>query len=195
MRVNSRLTDDQSIRSGIEQGGSRRRHFENLLYEKYSYMIRDGVWRHKLSEDDSSIAYSDTILGVIENIVKKQFEGRAELKTYIFQIFSNKCVDLIRKNTTKKATVYQTDTISDYINLLPDDMQNAVQQMISKHETERIWQKLRVLGKKCYELVMKWNEGYSDKEVAEIMSFNSAEVVKTSRLRCLNKVREMVKND
>lgn len=193
MRVNNKLTDDLSIRNGIEKGGPNRRHFENLLYEKYVYMVKDGVWRHKLSEDDSSIAYSDTILSVIDNIVKKQFEGRSELKTYIFQIFSNKCVDFIRKNTTNKSAVYQTDVINDYINQLPDDMQNAVQQLISKNETERIWQTLKLIGDKCYQLVMHWSEGYSDKEVAQIMFFNSAEVVKTSRLRCLNKVREMIK--
>jgi RNA polymerase sigma factor (sigma-70 family) len=192
VRVNNKTTDDQTICRGIEQGGSERRHYENILYEKFVYMINDGIWKYKLTKDESSIAYSDTILSVIENIRKGQFEGRSGLKTYVFQIFSNKCVDFIRKNTTKKASVYQTDIISELVYQLPDDMQNAIQQLISVNEADRIRKALQLVGAKCYKLVMNWSEGYSDKEVAQMMDFNSAEVVKTSRKRCLNKVKELM---
>lgn len=192
MKLNIKKTDDQTICDGIEQGGMGRRHYENMLYEKYAYMIKEGIWKHKLSEDESSIAYSDTILSVIANIAKRQFEHRSALKTYIFQIFSNKCVDFIRKKTTKKSAVYQTDTINEYIQQLPDDMHNAIQQLILENETVRIRKALKKIGEKCYQLVMQWSEGYSDKEVAEMMEFSSAEVVKTSRKRCLNKVKELM---
>src|SRR5690606_40078782 len=69
------------------------------------------------------------------------------------------------KKTTKKSAVYQTDTINEYIQQLPDDMHNAIQQLILENETVRIRKALKKIGEKCYQLVIQWSEGYSDKEV------------------------------
>lgn len=194
MTNSNTVSDDSLIRQGIEQGGKQRRLFEDRLYKKYAYLISNGVWKHKITEDESSMAYSDTILTVINHLINKKFEGRAELKTYIHQIFSNKCVDIIRKNTTKKSTVYQTDIISDHVNQLPDDLQNQIQQLITQETTQLIWQQVQNLGNKCYSLLLHWHEGYTDQEVADIMEFNSADVVKTSRLRCITKLRTLFKS-
>jgi RNA polymerase sigma-70 factor (ECF subfamily) len=189
-RINQSL-DDSQIRRGIEQGGSQRRIYEDRLYNKYMYLINNGVWKHKITEDESSMAYSDTILTVIDHIVKNRFEGRSELKTYVNQIFLNKCVDIIRKKTTNKSSVYQTDVISEYVTQLPDELQNSVQKLIAAETIDRIWKHLKDLGEKCYLLVTYWHSGYADKEVAEMLEFNSPEVVKTSRSRCLKKLREL----
>ncbi|MCU0327239.1 MAG: RNA polymerase subunit sigma-24, partial [Spirosomaceae bacterium] len=97
----NRKSADNELIKGIRAGGTQRRYFENLLYDKYSYLIRDATRKHKIEEEDASMAYSDAILTGIENIASGRFEGRSELKTYIFQIFYNKCVDVIRRNTTK----------------------------------------------------------------------------------------------
>ena len=52
--------------------------------------------------------YHDTVIAIINNIASGKFEGRSSLKTYIYQIFSNKCVDLLRKKTTNKAKLADT---------------------------------------------------------------------------------------
>lgn len=187
---NKALKDD-AILQGIRAGNTQRRLYENKLYEKYHYLIKQARFKHKLSEDDAASAYSDAILTVIEHIVTGRFEGHSELKTYLYQIFSNKCVDAIRKITTNKSEVHHnTVGLEDALGWLPDESQSVVRKLIAESEVEHLRQRLRELGDKCREMILAWGEGFSDEEIAQTMGYNTAAVAKTSRLRCLEKLKE-----
>ncbi|MEO6684331.1 MAG: sigma-70 family RNA polymerase sigma factor [Dyadobacter sp.] len=186
-----KILSDNVLIDGILSKNGSSRSFENRLYEKYVYLIREGVWKHKLSTDECSMVYSDTILTIIENIQNNRFEGRSGLKTYLYQIFNNKCVDLLRKNATNRQQVHKGNTIDDYINILPDDSRSIVQQLIDQYDLEVLHERLRELGEKCRHMLKAWSEGFMDQEIAVEMGYQSAAVVKTSRLRCMEKLREM----
>ena len=153
--------------------------------------MADGSRKHRLVEEDCFSAYSDTILSVITNIVTSQFEGRSELKTYIHQIFTNKCVDLIRKRTTNRQSVHDAVSLDDSLLQLPDDTRLIIQQLIHQQDAALLRQRLQELGDKCREMLQAWGNGYSDEEIAQTMCYNSAAVSKTSRLRCMERLREL----
>jgi RNA polymerase sigma factor (sigma-70 family) len=184
----SRKTADQEIIKGIQSGGSQRRFFENSLYTKYNYLIRDAARKHKIEDEDASMAYSDAILTSIQNIISGRFEGRSELKTYIYQIFYNKCVDVIRKNSTKEMYRFSLD---DILEPIPDPQRSVVQELIRNQDHEKLRNLLKTLGERCQHLLNRWSEGYSDQESAVEFGYNSANVVQTTRLRCLEKLREL----
>ena len=181
--------NDTDIVNGILASGSQVRVFENRLYDKFVYLIREGVWKHKLTEDECSMAYSDTVLTVIENIQKGKFEGRSELKTYVYQIFNNKCVDAIRKNTTNKQQVNRGAPIDDYLYILPDETRGIIETLISRFDASLLQKRIAELGEKCKQMLLAWGEGFMDQEIAAEMGYQSAAVVKTSRLRCLEKLK------
>lgn len=181
--------NDTDIVNGILASGSQVRVFENRLYDKFVYLIREGVWKHKLTEDECSMAYSDTVLTVIENIQKGKFEGRSELKTYVYQIFNNKCVDAIRKNTTNKQQVNRGAPIDDYLYILPDETRGIIETLISRFDASLLQKRIAELGGKCKQMLLAWGEGFMDQEIAAEMGYQSAAVVKTSRLRCLEKLK------
>ncbi|MPR33689.1 RNA polymerase sigma factor [Salmonirosea aquatica] len=191
MNFLAKTPQDSSIIEGIRTGGPRRRSYENHLYEKYAYLIRDGQRKHRLSAEDCSMAYSDAVLTVIEHLVSGRFEGRSELKTYLHQIFSNKCVDLVRRNTTKKAQVYQPGPLTDALNLLPDEARSVVQEIMRQQDVDLLRHRLGALGDKCRRILWAWGEGYKDEEIAMQLDYQSAAVAKTSRRRCLDKLREL----
>ena len=185
---------DDDILQGIRSGGTQRRLYENKLYEKYHYLIREAQFKHKISNEDAQSVYSDAILSIIEHTLTGRFEGRSELKTYLHQIFMNKCVDIIRKNTTNKAEARQNSVgLDDALAWLPDEGQSAVRKLIVESEVNQLLQRLRTLGEKCREMIMAWGEGYSDEEIAQTMNYNTAAVAKISRLRCLEKLKEQYK--
>src|SRR5450755_3794144 len=95
----SRYTDQEIIEQ-LRQGGTDKRRSEEQLFNRFAYFVREGITKHALSEDESFNAYSDTILAALDNINKNHFEARASLKTYLYQIFHNKVVDLLRKKAT-----------------------------------------------------------------------------------------------
>ena len=195
MFIFNKVLKDDALLQGLQAGTTQRRLYENKLYEKYHYLVREACFKHKISQDDAESAYSDAILIVIEHVVSRRFEGRSELKTYLTQIFTNKCVDSIRKNTTNKAEVHTNSIgLEDALAWLPDETQSAVRKLIVESEIETLQQRLRALGDKCREMILAWGEGYTDEEIAQTMGYNTAAVAKTSRLRCLEKLKEKYKS-
>jgi hypothetical protein len=89
--------DDAEIINGLRSSGIQRQLSEKKIFEHFFYMVSVALSKHKLSEEECFSAYSDTIISLIENVVSGRFEGRSSLKTYVHQIFMNKCVDAIRK--------------------------------------------------------------------------------------------------
>lgn len=191
MKLFSTQPTEQDIIDGIRHGGPARRRFENQLYDRFDYLIRDGTRKHRLSEEECASAYSDAVLSVIEHIATGRFEGRSGLKTYLYQIFTNKCVDLIRKNTTNRSSVNRTASLDESLFQLSDSVQSVVQQLIARQDIALLQQRLRLLSDKCRDMVLAWGEGYSDAEIATMVGYQSADVAKTSRLRCLERLREL----
>jgi RNA polymerase sigma factor (sigma-70 family) len=184
---------DQEIIEQLRQSGIDKRRSEEQLFNRFSYFVREGMTKHALSEDESFNAYSDTILAALENIRNTHFEARASLKTYLYQIFHNKCVDLLRKRTTNKNSVHRHESISDRLLLLSDSARTVVQKLIDKADWNLLKEKLKELEEKCRQLLMFWGENYSDKEIASLLNYKTADVVKTSRLRCLERLRKLYK--
>jgi RNA polymerase sigma factor (sigma-70 family) len=184
---------DREIIGRLQQGGTERRRSEEQFFNRFAYFIREGMTRHALSEDDAFNAYSDTILASIEKIINGSFEGRSSLKTYLYQIFNNKCVDLLRKKTTNKNSVHRTDIITDKLLFISDSARTVVQKLIDKADWSWLREKLNELEEKCRQLLVHWGDNYSDREIATAMDYKTADVVKTSRLRCLEKLRRLYK--
>lgn len=184
------LPTDTEITTGIFEGGPMRRQFENKLYEKYYYLIKEATFKHNITSEDASSAYSDTIISVIDAIVLQKFQEKAQLKTFVYQIFNNKCVDQIRKNTTNKSSVNQGISIDDFALQMPDDSKLIIQKLAEEFEFDKLKKQLSLLGEKCKQMLMAWADGFSDKEIALMLEYNSPQVAKTSRLRCLEKLKE-----
>ncbi|MEO8584480.1 MAG: sigma-70 family RNA polymerase sigma factor [Flavitalea sp.] len=183
---------ERAILEGLLRGGSDRRLQEKRLYENFHYFIKQGTQKYSLPEEECASAYSDTIITVIDSVVSGKFERRSSIKSYAFRIFANKCVDALRKLTTNKQGIYQTSSIEGLVTQLPDKVRSIVQEIILRNEKTQMMQKLQELGEKCRQLLLYFEDGYSDKEISSIMQYNSAEVVKTSRLRCIEKLKEKI---
>ena len=191
----AKVYTDQEIINRLRESGIDQRRSEDELFNRFSYFIREGMNKHALSEDESFNAYSDTILAALENIRNTRFEARSSLKTYLFQIFHNKCVDLLRKKTTNRQRVHLSETISGKLLQLSDNARSIIQQLIDQADWQLLKEKMKLLEEKCRQLLTFWGENYSDREIAAQLQYKTADVVKTTRLRCLERLRKLYKNE
>jgi len=185
------FSDDEEIIRNLKENKLVKRKTEEHLFNMHVYLVRKGMGKYSLNSDEAFDAYSDTILQTIDNIIKSRFEHRSTLKTYIYRIFKNKCVDVIRKKTTNKGNIYETTLISDMLDMISDPAKTVIQQLIYNNDAAILKTKLNETGKNCKQLLAMFAEGFSDKEIALSMEYKSADVVKTTRLRCLDKLREL----
>lgn len=183
---------EQQIVNGLKAGYTARLSAEKDLYLTYRYLIDEGCRKYNIVHDDSFSMYTDAVLAVIHNIAEGSFDGRSSLKTYLFQIFSNKCIDLIRKRTTNKESVHQSAGSPDLLQQLPDAARTAVEKLMDEQKRKLLREQLKQIGEKCRELLLLFEDGLTDKEIALQLAYNTAAVVKTTRLRCLEKLRERV---
>jgi RNA polymerase sigma factor (sigma-70 family) len=184
---------EREIINGLLETGNNRRKSEEELFNRFAYFINEGMHKQGLLQEQAFDAYVDTILSAIEKITNGSFEGRSSLKTWVYQIYHNKCVDLLRKTSTNKYSINRTLSISDMLTELSDPAKSIVQQLSEQTDWELLQGKLMEIGESCKEMLMHWAEGTPDKEIAESMGYKSADVVKTSRLRCLEKLRKLFK--
>jgi RNA polymerase sigma factor (sigma-70 family) len=181
---------DEDIIAGICQDYPQRQVWENKLYIKFCYLIKDAVWKHKLRKDDASMAYSDALLITIQHIQAGSFEQRCSLKTYIFRIYQNKCIDRLRAGQSAKRQTNQAEELDPYLELLPDQQQDILRSLCTKYEVDRLKQRIQLMDDRCKQIILAWGEGYHDKEIAENLGYQSAAVAKTSRFRCLEKLKK-----
>jgi len=184
---------DRDIINNLLQQGVDRKRGEDLLFSRYAYFIEQAVHKYSFPEDEAFNIYSDTILSAVPKIIDGSFEGRSSLKTWLYQIFHNKCVDLIRKKTTNKSSVHRTIAFPDVLAHIADSAKNILQEMMERTDLDLVKQKLNQLGENCRQILWQWAEGYSDKEIAAALDYKTADVAKTSRLRCLEKLRQLYK--
>jgi RNA polymerase sigma factor (sigma-70 family) len=185
--------EDGEILTNLLLTGAPRLRSEELLFNKYKYFIREGVLKYHIKEEESFDAYCDAILAFIREHQNGRFEGRSSLKTYIYKIFLNKCVDLVRKNSTNKRSVFQTSMISDRLEQLSDSSRGILQQLIEKADHGMLRRQIQLLAENCQKMLMYWADNFSDREIAAALEYKSADVVKTSRLRCLEKLKQLYK--
>lgn len=186
-------TLDREIIDNLLREGNNKRKSEEQLFRHYSYFIREGIHRFNLSEDEAFDAYSDSILSAIHSIRTHSFEEKATIKTWLFKIFRHKCVDLVRKKTTNKSSVYQTTSIDDIPNQLSDPSKSVIQILVDKTDFDLVKQKMAELGDNCRQLLTLYADDYSDKEISEMTGYKTADVAKTSRLRCMERLRQLLK--
>ena len=186
------LQNDSQIINGLKADYAERIRQEKILYQQFYYFTDEGTRKYNLNFDDSFSAYSDSVLSAIHNIINNRFDGRSSIKTYLYQIFSNKCIDLVRKNTTNKQQVHKTMPVADAMNQLPDNAKNIIEKLVTSELKAKIKRQLDAIGEKCKELLLMFEDGLTDKEIAGLLSYSNAAVVKTTRLRCLDKLREKI---
>jgi RNA polymerase sigma factor (sigma-70 family) len=184
-------TDEREIIDSIQQHGTERKRGEERLFNRYAYLIKEGIYKYSLLQEEAFDLYSDTIISAIEKIANGSFQGKSSLKTWLYQIFHNKYVDLLRKKSTNKSSIHRTLTISDLLFQVSDHSKTIIQELVDKTDWEVLRQRLAQIGDNCRQMLLLWADGYSDKEIAGTMEYKTSDVVKTSRLRCLEKLKQL----
>ena len=185
--------EDFEILHGLGNDMNRREVFEKELYSKYMYLIKDGIYRYKLSYDDSFSAYSDAVLTVIHSFQRQTFEQRSSIKTYLTSIFYNKCIDLVRKNTSAKGKLNQAVSTPDLLTQMPDKVKSVIENLIKDQRVQALLKNFETIGEKCKKILLLYQDDYNDRDIAEKIGYNNAGVVKVTRLRCLEKLKEKMK--
>ncbi|MCI4667204.1 MAG: sigma-70 family RNA polymerase sigma factor [Bacteroidia bacterium] len=171
--------EDLDILNGIHQKGSQRDKAIMTMFESFSYFVKFGQGKYRLSEENAQTAYNESILACINAIERKKFKGESCLKTYLHTIFRNKCVNEIRSNKSNQAN----ESLEDFVHI-PDKAKSILHQMDLESRLAETLALLDKIGKKCKEVLLQTARGYSSSEIAVMLGYKDDNTVNVIRRRC-----------
>ncbi|MGI9553041.1 MAG: RNA polymerase sigma factor [Aurantibacter sp.] len=164
------------------------------VYEENRDKFLNYAKRFNLSEDENIDIYQDAYVIFYDNVMSGKIESfTSSISTYLFGIGKYLIFDQMRKN---KKTVGSNFDLS---------MVGNEDELVSTFEMERpgltVEQELLqkyfgTLGKKCQELLtLFYYRGLSIQEIMQIGGYNSENVVKSQKSRCMKTLKERIKEN
>jgi RNA polymerase sigma factor (sigma-70 family) len=173
--------NDNEIVQNIIQGGSSMEKCLEVFYRENIKLINVMEKKYGITRDASIDAYTDAIIDFKEQVRKGQFLQKSKCSTYLYSIFNYKCIDILRKKTTHTI-------INDLPENLKDQSPDIVQMLTMTVEKTYLDNLMALLGSKCREILMDWNDGFSMDEIAERNDLLNANVARSKRYTCLQQL-------
>ena len=162
------------------------------VYEDNRDKFLNYAKRYHLSEAENIDVYQDAYVIFYENIMSgKVMDFTSSISTYLFGIGKYLIFDRMRKN--KKtirgefdfSMVGENDRVIDEIEIEKKEL-TVEQQLLQQY--------FRVLGQKCQDLLtLFYYRGFSIQEIMQAGGYNSENVVKSQKSRCLKTLKERIK--
>jgi RNA polymerase sigma-70 factor (ECF subfamily) len=190
---NEKKYSDKQIIQGLKADKVAFEKSASVLYRKCIGFVGDFEKKYSLlSREDLDDAYIDSLQSVIQKIVNGSFdESKGKISTLIYQIFSNKCVDQIRRNTNHKSEWEKNlDIITED---LPVASKSFLKELMIGEEFQTVVDTLGQLGNPCQELIMDFDYwGFSPDEVAKKLNYKTGKSASQAKFRCMESLRKLL---
>jgi RNA polymerase sigma-70 factor (ECF subfamily) len=173
--------NDNEIIQKINQGGSQMEKCLEAFYRENIRFIGVMEKKYSLAREAVTDAYTDAIIDFKEQVKNHMFRQKSKCSTYLYSIFSNKCIDILRKKTTHTV-------INDLPENIRDHSPDIVQMLTMTVEKKYLDDLMAMLGSRCRDILMDWNDGYSMDEIAERNELLNANVARSKRYTCLQQL-------
>lgn len=180
-RDNHRLID--RIRSGDEK------EMERIYFKYRDEFVRWSISRFGIPEAEALDHYQDTLTIFFEKVMEGSLQSlESSIKTYLYGIGKNK---LMQSYEQKKRQERHQGSVAEHYQFLATEEVNISFYAEAKQITEALFSQL---GDKCQEILrLFYYEKKPMKEIAQIMGHNSEAVSRTTKKRCLEKIKSQLK--
>ena len=162
------------------------------VYEENRGKFLNFARRYNLSEDENIDIYQDTYVIFYDNVMSGKIKSfTSSISTYLFSIGKHLIFDQMRKNKKTVGDNYDLSLVGDAdeqvssLEIERPELTNE-QVLLQKH--------FNALGAKCQELLsLFYYRGFTIQEIMEAENYNSENVVKAAKSRCMKTLMERIK--
>lgn len=185
--INSTILHDKILIEWIYQGGK----FEDkairyILKHQKSKLIAFVIKYNFSNEEAEDILY-ESITELLLNVRSYKFNSDSSLATYLFAIAKGITFKRIRKASVQRKWEEHEKTTMETI-YDPEGV------YIKKEYAEQVQNLLKLISDSCKEVLTKWSLGFNMSEIAESLSFKSAQIAMNKKNLCLKKLKASLKD-
>lgn len=176
----------EEIRKGSPKG------MQTVFLQTRRYCVGTLIKKVQCTSDDAEDIYMDALIIFQENVLSGKLHTLSNLRTYLFGICYNLWRDL--KRAEARWGKAQDEVARQYHLLLETDTEAELAAYAADmNRLKDVQHALESLGEKCKTLLRYvYMEQRSQQEIAELMGFANANVVKVTRHRCYKKWMEQL---
>lgn len=161
------------------------------VYEENRDKFLNFARRYHLSDEENIDVYQDAYIIFYDNVMSGKVERfSSSIATYLFGIGKYLIFDRMKKNKKKVGSKFDLAIVGK-----EDELVNGFEMEEQELTTEQILlqKHFGALGKKCQELLtLFYYRGYTIQEIMEAENYNSENVVKAAKSRCMKTLRERI---
>lgn len=178
---------DKQILELIKKG-DRSKAFESI-YKHYPKVHRMIIQKGG-TEDDAKDLFQESVIVFYHNVLKVDFILSSAISTYLYSVSYNLWLKKIRDVKSKEAKMSDTIEVVGDANV---DMSEEIELDGKMNIIEGVLQKLST---KCFEILKKYYyDKQSMKTIAVEMGYNTDKIAKNQKYKCLQKAREMARQE
>ena len=164
------------------------------VYEENREKFLNYAKRFNLSEEENIDVYQDAYVIFYDNIMSGKLETlTSSISTYLFGIGKYLIFDQMRKNKKKVGSNYDISMVGE-----SDELVSTFElERTELTKEQKLLQKyFGTLGKKCQELLtLFYYRGLTIQEIMEVGGYNSENVVKSQKSRCMKILKERIREN
>lgn len=176
----------QGLIKDIQAGGHKKL---QELYQQYrTPFLRWAMRRYRCTEHLADDVFQEAMIALYENIRKgKLTKLSSSVKTYIFAVGKNLLLGRL------KSKHHQTLTTDEFPLHEQDTAIGPLEKLKLNDRAEALAEALDQLGEPCSTLLrLFYYHRYSMEAIARELNYSSDNVAKVQKVRCLNRLREIV---
>ncbi len=170
---------DKKLLEGIKKGDEKS---VNYLYNSFFETIKSFILSNTGTEDDAYDIFQDALMVLFKKIRQNNISESTDVKGFIFSVSKNLWYEQLRR---KKKTIDPPDTYDeiDISELLDTPLEQIAQRSFLKLKPE------------CQKVINLYIKGKDYSEIAELMSYKSAEYARRKKYLCKEALLEIIRND
>jgi len=181
-----------------------RRKVFNFLYEHHIRFVFKLMSKYPILEQEECLdAYGEAILAFKRQVLEGKFRGKSKISTYLFRIFKNKCIDAIRKKTSKieKEPMIIGGEESGLYGIADDEPEDKLEQQEEiEARNQQLQQKRQLLeqamegiSEKCRKILLAKYQGQPYVEIAQQFQLKNSQSVRQTVHKCGKKLKEIIR--
>ena len=163
------------------------------VYENNRELCLNFGKKYSLGDDDLLDVYQDAYIAFFENIQNgKLIELKSSISTYLISIGKYKIMERLRKNSKQ----VKSESILNLVHEVDDEVENFEierEELTTEQKVLQLY--FETLGEKCQEILrMFYYKNYNIKQIMVEGGYNSENVVKATKSRCMKTLKVAIKN-